>query len=191
MMGGGELIDLAELMQEVEKRNNQPVIEKVKSPWNHKKWDWWLSYLARAYTRAKRLEKLRESFHADLYECVQVPSMPLDPIHRPNNGNPATNAQAFRIIAKKERYERKIEKEYQLHETWKKILQEYATKKEEIILIRYFQKRRSIKTDIIASILEGMDRQLTLLEQQIERERAKKARELMIQYDDRRDAAIF
>lgn len=165
-------------MQEVERRNNQPVIEEVKPSRNHKKWDWWLSYLARAYTRAKRLEKLRESFHVDLYECVQVPSIPLDPIHRPNNGNPATDAQAFRIIAKKERYERKIEKEYQLHETWKKILQEYATKKEEIILIRYFQKRKSIKPDIISSILDGMDSQLTLLEQQIEHERWKQARKL-------------
>lgn len=136
------------------------------------RWGWWLSYLSKALTRAKRLEIQRAAYHDELYKSILYPSVPLNSLAGRKRGeNPATDAQAFRIIGSKDRYEKKIKKEYRLHELWENVVLEWVTDREKLILIRYFKKGKRVDENIIISILDRLNKKLTKLEQQIEQER--------------------
>lgn len=120
---------------------------------------WQLSHLANALTRAKRLEKKRKDFHEELYETIIYPSMRTDELFRPRTMSAATDVQAIRIIELKERYDKKVQQEYEKHFRWKDLLA-WAGKRDSIILIRYFQKKKHIKPEIILRLLNRLEERI-------------------------------
>lgn len=135
---------------------------------------WRLGYLAKAYTRARRLVELREEFHHELYEAIVIPGIQYGD-ERQHNRNPNTDAQAIRIIEMKERYEKKIKKEFRLARTWMTIISEWVTERERYVLIRYFQKEKPMDPEIIQPIIRKIKRKLAVLESKIVEERNKQA----------------
>lgn len=134
---------------------------------------WQLFYLAQSLTRAKQLEKHREEWFESLYETIIYPSAQLDPMLE-RGSNPSTEAQAIRIIDLKERYDGKVQREYDRHVRWNRLL-EWVNDNDRIILIRYFQKKKSVHPKIINRILTSIERKLDAEEKRIEGERDKEA----------------
>lgn len=124
---------------------------------------WRLSYFAKALTRAKRLESLRKEFHQELYDAIILPSVRYADDYQKGR-NPNTDAQAIRIIESKERYERKIQKEYQLADIWQMILAEWVNEIERLLLIRYFKKEKPVSYSVIRKIIKRIKPKLDALE---------------------------
>lgn len=137
---------------------------------------WDLSFIANAYTRAKRLEVNRSCFHKELYEAIIIPAIRYGDDYVPGR-NPSTDAQAIRIIELKERYERKIEKEYERFNCWENFLNNVKSDKDRFILIRYFQKNKFVGEMVIESLLERLCEEYQNMNVQIVQNRNIKARE--------------
>ncbi|WP_438316537.1 hypothetical protein [Sporosarcina sp. FA9] len=135
--------------------------------------EWQLFHLAQALTRAKRLEKLRIDFHEELYSCIIYPSVQLDQLEVRGN-NPATDSQAIRIIEAKERYERKIHKEYDRSVRWKELLK-WVDGNDKLIMIRYFEKKKSVRPEIISRLLSQIEKHLDLEERRFEQQRTEQS----------------
>lgn len=138
-----------------------------------KKPEWQLSLLAKALTRMRRLEKLRSDFHEELYSCIIYPSVQLDQTLERKHSH-ATDSQAIRIIEAKERYERLIHKEYERHVRWRTLL-EWLNENDQIIMIRYFEKKKTVQPKIMSRLLSKIEQRLELEERRIEQERTDKA----------------
>ena len=135
---------------------------------------WQLTYLSKAYTRAIRLEKLRQSFHQELYECIVVSTSLFDRYASEKRLSSATDSQAIRIVEAKERYERKIKQEYVRYARWTKLL-ENTHKEDRIIMIRYFQKEKYVRPEVVADLLERIKEHLQQEEILIDETRTEKA----------------
>ena len=135
---------------------------------------WQLTYLSKAYTRAVRLEKLRQSFHQELYECIVVSTSLFDRYVSEKRLSSATDSQAIRIVEAKERYERKIQQEYERHASWESLLAR-AHKEDRLIMIRYFQKGKYVRPEMINDLLTRMNVDLQEEEIMIEEKRSEKA----------------
>lgn len=136
--------------------------------------EWQLFHLAQALTRAKRLEKHREDFYEELYESILYPTVHYDKEFTGNMGNPSVDTQAIKIIEAKERYNRKIQREYDRHVRWRELL-EWASDKDRLIMIRYFEKKKSVQPKIIIQLLSRIEEYLEKEEKRIERERSENA----------------
>lgn len=175
------MLDLSEVITDVFEELNLPfyvetVEEEEESQTALDRWSWWLGYLAKASRRANRLERERVDFHADLYECIRYSSVPFDPLNPPR-GSTATEAQAIRIIELKDRYEKKILKEYQLCTVWDSILSECKTEQERQLLNRYFINGERKDEEQINELLLELYKPIARLEEQIERERNERSTE--------------
>ena len=137
------------------------------------KTEWQLFHLAKALTRAKRLEKQRADFHEELYDCIIYPSVQLDQLLAREHSS-ATDSQAIRIVEAKERYERLVHKEYAKHIRWQSLL-EWLDEHDQIIMIRYFEKRKSVQPKIISRLLSKIEVRLEQEERRIEQEREEQA----------------
>lgn len=134
--------------------------------------EWQLFHLAQALTRAKRLEKHREEFHEELYECIVYPSVQLDWLEQ--SVNAATDAQALKIINMKERYDRKIQREYTRYIRWQDLLS-WVSDHDKEILVRYFQKKKHVHYKIINRILTSIESKLNEEERRFEYEQDQEA----------------
>jgi len=137
---------------------------------------WQLFYLAASLTRARRLEAQRESFHAELYDCIVYSTVHYDREFMCSGVSPATDIQAFRIIESKDRYEELIQKEYRLSEDWQKLLKPFNDG-ERILIARHFQKKKPIPHHIINRLLRRLERLLDVRERHIDKQRSKQATE--------------
>lgn len=137
---------------------------------------WDLFFIANAYTRAKHLEKNRSCFHKKLYEAIIIPAIRYGDEYEPGR-NPSTDNQAIRIIELKERYERKIQKEYERFNCWENFLNNIENEKDRFILIRYFQKNKFVDHTVIESLLERLRGEYQKMSVQIVQKRNIKARE--------------
>ena len=137
------------------------------------KTEWQLHHLSQALTRAKRLERKRMDFHKELYLCITFASVHLDESIVREHSH-ATDVQAIRIIEAKQRYERMIHKEYARHVRWQSLLG-WVVEHDKVIMIRYFQKRKSVKPEIISRILETIEKRLEDEERRIEHDLDDKA----------------
>ncbi|WP_142829030.1 hypothetical protein [Planococcus soli] len=131
---------------------------------------WQLFLIAEALTKAKRLEKYRNKFHKELYECISYPTTNYDKIGNPTTVSSATDAQAIRIIELKERYDTEVQKEYERDVRWRSFLS-VANEKDRLIMIRYFKKKKYVKPEIVFSLLSRINAQVEEEEVRIERER--------------------
>lgn len=136
---------------------------------------WQLKHLAQALTRAKRLEAMRMAFRKELYECISFPTTNFDPLN-PKGIKTATDAQAIRIIELKERYDRTIMNEYGRHVQWKLLL-DWVTDRDQLIMIRYFQKKKYVRPELIASLLHRIHSKMEEEESYIEKARNDLAKE--------------
>lgn len=136
--------------------------------------EWQLFHLAEALTRAVRLEKHREEFHEELYESILYPTVHYDREFTGNMGSPAVDTQAIRIIELKERYDQKIQGEYDRHVRWRQLL-EWADDNDRLIMIRYFEKKKSVQPLIINRLLSRIEKRIDAEERRIEKERTTKA----------------
>lgn len=141
---------------------------------------WQLKHLAQALTRAKRLEAMRMAFHKELYECISFPTTNFDPLN-PKGIKTATDAQAIRIIELKERYDRTIMNEYGRHVQWKLLL-DWLTDRDQLIMIRYFQKKKYVRPELIASLLQRIHSKMEEEESYIEKARNDLAKEEHAEY---------
>lgn len=132
--------------------------------------EWQLFHIAQAVTRAKRLEKHRTDFHEELYECIVYPTVHYDMEFMGIGQSPATDIQAIKINEAKERYGRKIQKEYDRYVRWEELLN-WVDEREQHILIRYFQKKKYIQPKIINRLLSKVEQKLAEQEKRIEQER--------------------
>lgn len=135
--------------------------------------EWQLYFLAESLTRAKRLEKQREEFHEELYETIIYPSVQLDQSLERVHSH-ATDSQAIRIVEAKERYDRKIQREYERFLRWQDLLT-WVEPQEKILLVRYFQKKKFVQPKIISRLLSKIEKRLEEEEKQIEQERTKQS----------------
>lgn len=131
---------------------------------------WQIFHLSQALTRAKRLEKYREEFHEELYESILYPTVHYDKEFTGNMGSPAVDIQAIRVIELKERYDRRIQREYDRHARWKRLL-EWLDNNDKHIMIRYFEKKKSVQPKIINRLLSKIEKRLDQEEKCIEHER--------------------
>lgn len=136
--------------------------------------EWQLFHLAEALTRAMRLEKHREDFHKELYQAILYPTVHYDREFTGNMGSPAVDVQAIRIIELKERYDRKIQGEYDRHVRWRRLL-EWADDNDRLIMIRYFEKKKSVQPYIISRLLSRIENRIAAEEERIEQERTTQA----------------
>lgn len=140
--------------------------------------EWQLFHIAQALTRAKRLEKNREVFHEELYSMIHTPTVQYGHEHEPSNigglGTKSVESQAIRIIELKERYDKKIQVEYDRHVRWRNLL-EWLDNNEKHIMIRYFEKKKSVQPKIINRLLSKIEKQLDLEEKRIEQERTEQS----------------
>lgn len=134
---------------------------------------WQLFYISEALTRAKKLEALRQSFQQELYLCIIPSSASLDPLN-PSMISSATDTQAIRIVEAKDRYDRRILKEYDNHVRWKQLLN-FASESDRIILVYYFQKKRSFRPEIISDLLHRIKDRVSEEDDQLENLRSEKA----------------
>lgn len=141
---------------------------------------WQLKYLAQALTRAKRLEAMRMAFHEELYDCISFPTSNFDPLN-PKSIKTATDSQAIRIIELKERYDRTIMNEYGRHVQWTLLL-EWLSEKDQLIMIRYFQKKKYVHPELIASLLQRIHSKVEEEESYIEKARDDLAKEEHAEY---------
>ena len=135
--------------------------------------EWQLFHLAKALTRAKRLEKQRADFHEELYETIICSSVSLDELN-PQMMSSATDTQAIRIIEAKERYDRLIQSEYDRHVRWRQLL-EWVGDNDRLIMIRYFEKKKSVQPKIINRLLSKIEKRLDQQEKRTEQERTEKS----------------
>ncbi|WP_203332633.1 hypothetical protein [Planococcus beigongshangi] len=141
---------------------------------------WQLKYLAQALTRGKRLEVLRAKFHEELYECISYSTTNFDPLN-PKGIKTATDSQAIRIIEAKERYDRMIMNEYDRHFRWQLLL-DWLTDHDRTIMVRYFQKKKFVRPELIASLLHRISKRLAEEERHIEKVRTDQAKEEYAEY---------
>lgn len=135
---------------------------------------WQLMHIAQALTRAKRLEALRTAFHKELYACIRWSTTTFDKLE-PRQGSVSTDLQAIKIIEAKERYEKKIQNEYDKYIRWQCFLQ-LANPHDQGIMVRYFQKKKYVRPEAIKSLLFRLKDTLEGQETQIEKERADQAK---------------
>lgn len=136
---------------------------------------WQLKHLAQALTRAKRLEVLRTDFHKELYACISYSTTNFDPLN-PKGISIATDSQAIGIIEAKERYDRMIMNEYDRHFRWQ-ILLDWLTDYDRRIMVRYFEKKKYVRPELIASLLHRMSKRLAEEERHLEKVRTNQAKE--------------
>lgn len=132
--------------------------------------EWQLFFLAAALTRAKRLEKNRADHYQTLYENILYPCVHYDKEFTGNTGSPAVDIQAIRLGESKERYDRKIKREYERFLRWQDLLT-WVEPQEKILLVRYFQKKKSVRPEIISRLLSKIEKRLERDERRIEQER--------------------
>ncbi|MBD7985319.1 hypothetical protein H9649_12035 [Sporosarcina sp. Sa2YVA2] len=136
---------------------------------------WQLFHLSQALTRAKRMEKYRADFFEELYESIVYPSVNLD-YNNPVMHSAKVDIQAIRIIQLKERYDKKIQQEYEKHLRWKDLLA-WAIETDEHLLIRYFQKRDYLEPTIVMRLLRRLEVRIHDEEFTLEKERDDLAKE--------------
>ncbi|MCM3637734.1 hypothetical protein M3152_08365 [Sporosarcina luteola] len=136
---------------------------------------WQVFHLAQALTRAKRMEKLRSEFFEELYESIVYPSVNLD-YNNPVMHSAKVDNQAIRIIEAKERYDKKVQQEYEKHFRWNDLLA-WAREKDRPIMIRYFQKKKYVEPRIIFGILVRLQKRIEHEEFMMDMESNERARE--------------
>ncbi|WP_378152164.1 hypothetical protein [Chungangia koreensis] len=143
---------------------------------------WQVRYLANALSRAIRLEKLRAEFYQELYENIRIPSVSY---HHDFTSmvSASTEMQAIKIINAKERYDRKVRKEYELNFRWEQLLS-LVNEQERIIMIRYFRKKKSVNPEVISSILHKVKDYLREEELRLEEERTAMSSKEFRRYKD-------
>lgn len=136
---------------------------------------WQISHIAHGLTRAKRLEKHRADFFEELYESIVYPSANLD-YNNPSTHSAKVDNQAIRIIELKERYDKKVQKEYEKHFRWKDLLT-IAQEKDRYIMVRYFQKKKYVEPHIIMGLLDRLEECIEHEEFMLEKEKEEQAKE--------------
>ena len=116
---------------------------------------WQIFHLSQALTRAKRMEKHRADWFASLYDSIVYPSVNLD-YNNPVMHSAKVDNQAIRIIGLKERYDKKMQQEYEKHLRWKDLLA-WAGESDKHLLIRYFQKKKYLEPHIVLSLLKRLE----------------------------------
>lgn len=149
--------------------------------------EWQLFHLAAALTRAKRLEKQRATFHRELYAAILYPTVHYDKEFTGNMGNPAVDIQAFRLAESKERYGRKIQREYERFLRWQDLLT-WVDSHEKVLLVRYFEKKKPVRPEIISRLLHKIEKRLDQEERRIEQERLEQSIEDYEKYQQQTQA---
>jgi len=149
--------------------------------------EWQLFHIAHALTRAKRLEKRRHAFYQELYENIPVPTVHLDKEFTSDTGSPSVETQAFRLMEAKERYDRKIKGEYKRYVRWKDLLK-WASDTDRILLFQYFEKKKSVRPEIIERLLSRISERVEEDEKRIEWERQKQSIEAYLDYQAKSNA---
>lgn len=141
---------------------------------------WQLSHLAQSLTRAKRLEKHRGMYFKEIYETIIYSSARFDDGYTRHLSS-ATDIQAIRIIELKERYDKRVQQEYDRHVQWCELL-EWANERDRLIMIRYFQKKKYVDPKVITRLLYRIEKRLNEEYRRIEMERNELAKEKYKEY---------
>lgn len=136
---------------------------------------WQLFHLAQSFTRAKRMEKHRSEWFESLYESIVYPSVNLD-YNNPVMHSAKVDNQAIRIIGLKERYDKKMQQEYEKHLRWKDLLA-WAGESDKHLLIRYFQKKKYLEPHIVLSLLKRLEERIEHEEFMMDMEGNERAKE--------------
>ena len=136
---------------------------------------WQIFHLSQALTRAKRMEKHRAEWFEELYESIVYPSVNLD-YNNPVMHSAKVDNQAIRIIGLKERYDKKVQQEYEKHLRWKDLLA-WAGESDKHLLIRYFQKKKYLEPHIVLSLLTRLHERIEHEEFMMEMEGNERAKE--------------
>ncbi|RSK30961.1 hypothetical protein [Bhargavaea beijingensis] len=130
---------------------------------------WRLRYIAGAYTRARRLEAMREAFHRELYASIITPvALYGHDAYRANSARP--DNQALRIIEAKERFEREVQKEYKLANEWDELLSLVDQEDKQLIDL-HFRKGKHISRQARLRILTKYKDLMQKKEQETEQAR--------------------
>lgn len=143
--------------------------------------DWQLRHLATSIGRAKELEKRRSDYHEELHQNIAYSTVHYDRAFMGVVASPAVEAQAFSMIERKERFDRRIQAEYGRFNRWQDLL-DYAGSHDRLLLQRYYQKGKPLRPDIVARLLNRLSGRVAEEEAAIEAQRQKLSIERYLDY---------